>query len=394
MPKQETVPRCTATNTRGRRCGHRALRGSQLCGYHDDRLLSDNGKRRCEALTSSGRRCRKWAVGPAHADPDGDGRALCVTHAGLAAAPADDARSCTATRADGERCRARAVTGSEPFLCWAHRRGQVPAKGDEGRCRAMTAKGTRCRKWATRESREAGEGRCEKHGSDWWRPGVGKRRCTATTAKGRRCLNWTMPGTAPPPCRMHAEGARHRAPGPEDDAAGRVCTATTVSGRRCKKWATAGTKPPVCHNHAYPEANPSLRHGFYRHAPALTAVEAAAVARLAAEGAPLAAEIALLRLKIRRVLAWLGEPDRPTRQRLNDAQTALKGLRTVARLQEAQRALLQEEAGAEEAFTLDPLTGGGLAGQVAAVRERVARQEGEGTGKAASGPEEEKQDES
>ena len=168
-------------------------------------------------------------------------------------------------------------------------------------------------------------------------PEEGERRCVATTRTGERCRKWAMRATAKsgqPLCRVHGVGARWRRPEAADEQAGRRCSARTLAGKQCGNWAMAGTEPPLCRVHAYPEAHPQLRHGFYR--AGWTAAERAAVALAGdaqgAEGDSLAGEIAVLRLRIRGVLAYLQQQELTAGERVTAYRILLRGVRMVGRM--------------------------------------------------------------
>lgn len=163
-------------------------------------------------------------------------------------------------------------------------------------------------------------------------------------------------------------------PDEADAAMGRRCSATTLAGQRCASWALRGSDPPMCRVHAYPEAHPKIRHGYYRSTPYLRAAEQAYVAQLVAEGEPLAAEIVLLRLKIRAVLAYLAQPEVGLAQRRAAYGILLEAVRTVSRLLRAQQALRAEASGRVPGWMpalaregLRESTGGGLGALLASI---------------------------
>ena len=330
MPRNPDKERCRALTRAGERCKKWAVRGGRLCHMHDAARVSARGGRRCRAVTATGKRCRKWALA---------GRTVCLQHdAGPRAG-----RRCRALTRAGEQCKKWALPGRT--VCEKHDGAREKAPHDR-RCRAMTARGKRCLKWATRASREAGRPRCYAHSGERGAPAEDVR-CSALTRKGKRCRNWATLATRKsgrPLCEPHRTAEKPALPGIEADE--RRCQATTRAGTRCKKWVKAGTGLPLCWMHAYPDANPAIRHGFYRSR--RTEAEAF-VARRAEEAGtgPLAPEIAVLRLRIRRVLGYLNRPELTRQERLAALRLVLAGVRRVARLLRAQAALVAEEGEAE-----------------------------------------------
>jgi hypothetical protein len=135
-------------------------------------------------------------------------------------------------------------------------------------------------------------------------------------------------------------------PGAGDEAAGRRCTATTLAGQRCQNWALDHMEPPRCRVHAYPDAHGRLRHGFYRHPARLPPEMQASLARMATNGEPLAAEIAIARLKVASLLATLRQPDLPPSEWLAATRLLLLALRTTGRLARQQHSLKQAQENA------------------------------------------------
>jgi hypothetical protein len=95
--------------------------------------------------------------------------------------------------------------------------------------------------------------------------------------------------------------------------------------------------------HAYPDAHGQLRHSYYRRTPYLPPEVESALARLAGEGEPLAAEIVVARLKIGALLAYMNQPDLPAVAWLSACRIMQRALRLVARLVRAQHALKGKE---------------------------------------------------
>jgi hypothetical protein len=352
MPRNADKRRCAAVTRDGRPCPNWARRGGTLCSAHD--VGDEAGLRRCQAVTAKGERCRNRAMGTATEDEAATG-ALCNVHAGRTVPRTGDRRRCTARRKDGQRCRRWAVRAGanggygEVPLCSAHGGGMLPAKGEGRRCRARTKAGKRCRNWTTTATRAGSRGLCSAHAGRFRLPAGTERRCEAITKTGAQCRNWAMRPAEDGGiseralCRVHGVGVRWRAPEARDDEAGRRCTATTLAGARCQNWALAHTAPPLCRVHAYPDAHGQLRHGYYRRTPYLPPQVESALARLAVEGEPLAAEIVVARLKIAALLAYMNQPDLPAGAWLPACRIMPRALRVVARLVRAQQALKGEE---------------------------------------------------
>lgn len=264
-------------------------------------------KVRCSALIHAvgpdgkHRRCRNWVrqrEGETGEPP------LCAVHARREPPPA--ARRCTGLTRKGERCRRLAQIGSD--RCAVHSSSAPP---EERRCGALTATGARCRRWATPASLAEGEPRCPAHSGLQALPrATDRRRCTAiNSTNGERCRYWAMRDSEPPLCATHALKLRPRRPGPADYEAGRVCTAISFhTGERCPQWASPGTEPPLCWMHANPDKNPNLRHQFYRRSWQFSEAWRLYVQELAAQGDNMGAELTVLRLKLRDVVAYL-DPD-------------------------------------------------------------------------------------
>jgi hypothetical protein len=158
---------------------------------------------------------------------------------------------------------------------------------------------------------------------------------------------------------VHARTVHWRPAGPGE----RRCTATTLPGTRCRHWAQACTDPPLCWLHGHPGRHGQLRHGYYRRTPYLPDTLWATVLQLAAEGEPLAAEIAVMRLKIVALLAYLQRPQLPLRRSLPAYRLVFQALRTVATLLRAQQGLGYDAAGRVPLFVHDDMsetTGGYL----------------------------------
>jgi hypothetical protein len=293
MPRNPAKRRCQALSATGRPCRRWARRGTDLCSDHDRPLRppAPRPKQRCTALTRTGTPCRKWAVHPP-ADPAAPACALHAPH---------------------------------------------PLPGPRDRCRKRTAAGHRCRRWGTPASRRAGHPICAAHVRDPTPRKPTGRRCSAHSRAGHPCRAWAMRGADPPRCVAHATPHFHQ-PGPADEAAGRACTATTLSGARCQHWALPHTNPPRCHVHAYPGAHGMIRHGYYRQTSFLPPAVEAYVAGLRGTE-PLTAEIVVARLKVAALLAYLAQPGLPAAGRLAAYPLAGRALRTVARLIRTHHAL-------------------------------------------------------
>ena len=92
--------------------------------------------------------------------------------------------------------------------------------------------------------------------------------------------------------------------------------------------------------HTYPEQHGRIRHSYYRQVPHFTEAQEAFIAALAREGAPLTAELAVVRLKLRGVLAYLERPDLSAAARVRAAKIVFRGVGTVSRLLRAQKGLV------------------------------------------------------
>ena len=165
------------------------------------------------------------------------------------------------------------------------------------------------------------------------------------TAEGKRCSNWTMApedGKRPPHlCNVHAGRINHRPP-PE-----RRCTAMRADGRRCRQWTTKGDEanPTLCHQHAYPEEGNLLRHGFYRRLPAFNDEEQATIEAHVEAGRPLRAEVFVVRLKIRALLAYLERPKLTPAEQQEAARLAFAASLAVGDLLTGLERIDQERTG-------------------------------------------------
>jgi hypothetical protein len=143
-------------------------------------------------------------------------------------------------------------------------------------------------------------------------------------------------------CMAHA-GVRQKAGRMPEDGEGR-CTARTLDGKRCRRWAVsvedgAGDGEALCWVHAFPKAHGKITHGFFRQVPYFTEEQQAFIAELAREGEPLMAEVLVVRLKLRGVLAYLNRPGLSVAERIRVTQLLFRGVTTVSRLLRAQKKL-------------------------------------------------------
>jgi hypothetical protein len=215
----------------------------------------------------------------------------------------------------------------------------------------MTKSGRRCRTWTLRET-PPGEALCSFHARRTRRPPRAYERCTAITLSGEPCGGWAAHGSAAQYgaglCPVHlpkGDGRKigWRLPGPGE----RRCTALNRHGERCPQWAIAKPRDgdggeearDLCWIHAFPHLNGNVRHGFYRAVPHFTPAQQAAILRIAEEGAPLTAEVLLVRLKLREAFAYLSRNDVSGAEMNHVALLILQGVRTVSRLLGAQAAL-------------------------------------------------------
>ncbi|MDX1665498.1 MAG: CCCH zinc finger protein [Candidatus Promineifilaceae bacterium] len=259
--------------------------------------LSTPAHRRCAAFLPHRRRhCKRQAL---------PGQDFCAQHS-RREREAGAGRRCSARRSDGAPCGRWASKGSEPPVCFSHSKRAFPKGRDERRCRARKKDGARCRNWALLRAPDD------------------------DVRGGGLCV-------------IHSQGPFVRHPTQADEEVARVCSATTLPGARCKKWVLPHTDPPLCSIHAYPGAASNLHHGFYDRRPALSDTERETILRLSAEGEPFSAEVALLRLKIRRLVAYTARPDLPEWRFLAAQRWLLPALRAVGRLLRAQQALRQEK---------------------------------------------------
>ncbi len=127
------------------------------------------------------------------------------------------------------------------------------------------------------------------------------------------------------------------------------CTAANADGRPCRAWAVRDTDPPLCSAHAgrnvgagAPRGNQNrTEHGFYGR---ILQNDELADLQNCSENTPLADEIALVRVTLRRVMTRLGRYDLTQDDLTNQDLTKMVGLvmtgaRTLARLLRAQDAL-------------------------------------------------------
>lgn len=239
-------------------------------------------------------------------------------------------------------CRAWAVPHSDPPRCNMH-------AARPRRCPALTARATPCRIKPL-----PGLPHCHLHAAGTHPPPPRKRRCTATVRRRpdpsrpdlrpRRCRAWALHDGDPPLCRVHARGGRWRPPGPADRARDRQCTARTLSGSRCARWALTrrppSQDPPLCWLHAHPRSHGRIRHSYYRRVPYFTPAQRAALVALARhDQRPLAAELALVRLKLHFLLNYLNRQTLTPRARLSATRLVFRAVRAVSRLLRARQQL-------------------------------------------------------
>ncbi|MFW6070530.1 MAG: hypothetical protein ACOC9X_05735 [bacterium] len=335
--------RCTARTAAGKRCAQWAMAGETTCAVHAGRLKPQETDRRCVARRRDGGRCKNWGM------RNGEqpfGRVLCAAHAG-ALRPTRERDRCQARTNDGRRCRSWAMPhtrdphgDADTPLCAAHQgrcRQPDQADADAGRqCTATTANGERCRKWATLDSQEQwGQPLCRAHAPAEPRlPQLGERRCTATTANGERCPHWALrshQGRENPLCPVHAPEVHYPLPDSE-----RRCTARNRHGQRCQHWATDQEKQ-LCWLHADPQNHPRLRHGFYRIRRHLDPRALALLESLEAAGRPLDARIAEMRVRLYGLLAYSSQNPLTPDELCLLAELTLRGVRAVARAAHARR---------------------------------------------------------
>ena len=173
-----------------------------------------------------------------------------------------------------------------------------------------------------------------------------KQQCTATTRAGNRCPMWAMQGTDAQHGRLLCAGhvpdedpRKHyfRQPGER-----RRCVAKTLDGKRCRNWTLVDEAGRgLCWMHAYPDQHARIRHSYYRQVPHFTDAQAAFIAAQARQGKPLAAELAVVRLKLRGLLSYLKRPELPAAQRVHAAKLVFRGVITVSRLPRAQKGLVK-----------------------------------------------------
>ncbi|MFW6097036.1 MAG: hypothetical protein ACOC9Z_03120, partial [Chloroflexota bacterium] len=227
---------CVATTKAGGRCRAWAMLGQELCSRHAGRLTITGEDRRagraCTALTRAGEPCRNWAVEDSMAL---FGRALCPAHAGMlspaqlaeATGRSTAGRRCEALTRSGEQCGRWATLdtrgqpdGEGQALCHTHAgRFQLPGPGDS-RCQAQTKTNGQCPNWAVAGT-EAQYGRllCAVHlpDGDERRPysgalREGSQRCTAIKWDGTRCRSRalrTEEGAQAGLCWIHAFPQKH-----------------------------------------------------------------------------------------------------------------------------------------------------------------------------------------
>lgn len=345
MPDKPQKRICAAVTRAGRACRRRALAGSDLCFGHAGVTRPEG--RRCTATTKKdGKRCASWTVA---------GRDLCANHAGILTV---SETLCTALDSKGQPCRAAAILGSEPPLCVGHlsaarKRAERPYarpgtredvrqlewKVTGRRCTAIKKNGARCGGWAMRASPEA---LCSKHAG--LRP-LAERQCTALRKDGARCANNGMRGSKAafgrPLCNLHAPSEARRARvvryPPE---AKRRCRARKPDGKRCGAYRVAGST--LCYAHTFPNRHHSLKHGYFRRQPYLPQAVQDHILALSEE--PLAAEMALLRLKLADVNAYLARGDLSVVEREQATRYLFRGVGALSRLSQARHTLTKSSA--------------------------------------------------
>lgn len=330
---------CGARTRKGGRCKHPPEPGSvpPRCFLHNGGGRSPKGRLRCKARHAAGRHCRQWA------EPGGE---YCIWHLPRRQQNRQRAagRICTARTVKGNPCRARAVKGTDPPRCPSHS-SRAP---DRKRCRARTKRGRPCRGQPTNHSIEQGRPLCPAHAglchpikeTDGQMKPPHRPRCQARTRNGKRCRNWALVDSQErfgrPVCRLHAlpdrwPGRSAQGPGP-----GHRCQARRPSGRRCRNWALRRSKARhgrwLCRFHVDDKPPTGFKHGFYSAHPDFSPEERAAIRRAAASGEPLAGELLLLRLKLRRLMRYLAREDLPAWRRDAAARAAFRGAAAVKQL--------------------------------------------------------------
>lgn len=357
--RKENKRKCGAQTRSGRPCRSWALPDSEppRCSVHGDG--APPAERQCVATTESGSRCRAWAM---------LGQALCSRHAGRPAVTEEDrraGRACTALTKAGEPCRNWAVDDSMArfgrALCPAHagmlspaQLARVTGKSTAGRrCQAVTRSGRQCGRWATLDTREQPDGDgvalCHTHAGRFQLPGPDDSRCQAWTKRNVQCPNWAVAGTEAQYgrllCPVHLPKADERKPysGPLRKGS-RRCTAIKWDGTRCRSRAMRtgkGAQAELCWIHAFPQKHPTVLHGYYRRTPHFSDEEHAAIIKEAREGEPMAAELLIMRLKLRNVLKYVRNYKLSPWRMDAAVSVMLGGVRTVATLLEARRRLQQ-----------------------------------------------------
>lgn len=206
------VRQCTARNVRGRRCGKRVRVDDRvphdkvLCLVHRRGLPG----RRCTAVNAHGRRCGQRVRNAAGVPHD---KVLCPVHR-----HGWPGRPCTGVNVRGDPCARRVQAPDEipddQVLCAYHRRENKHLPPQRIKCSATRNDGEPCRAWALQDLVDSPRPLCTYHAG----LSIGRslppddQRCTALKPDGERCKKWILSDRPPAAdredaarlCSMHA----------------------------------------------------------------------------------------------------------------------------------------------------------------------------------------------